>query len=149
VRHVAKIAKYNAAFFGCVETAFKIMKEKHGRRAALGFLTELMKRNLSKAYAAMGARRHGGPAEYKRVVGARDAAVGLKVSFKDIPTGFVYRFHTDPFPNLRGVVKPEELDATYMVFKRGYLLGPKWNYRTTKHIWRGDKFTEHVFEKSG
>jgi len=144
---MAKPAKYNAAFFGSIETAFKILKQKYGKRAALEFLSELMKRNLSKAYAAMGAKRNGGPTEYKRVVGARDAAVGLKVSFRNLPSGFTYRFHTDPFPGLRGEVAPEELDRTYMEFKRDYLLGPAWSYKTTKHLWRGDAFTEHVFEE--
>lgn len=54
-----------------------------------------------------------------------------------------YRFYDDPFPNLKGKVKAEQLDGTYMKFKVDYILGRGWSYKTGKHLWRGDDRTEH------
>lgn len=140
------MTEYNTAFFKCVENTFLILKEKEGEEYALAFLTELMKKSLGAAYEAMNAGS--GPEEFKRCVGERDASVGLKVSFEDNADGsFSYRFHTNPFPGLKGKVGARELDATYMRFKVKRLLGEDWSYSTPKHIWDGDEFTEHLLRK--
>ncbi len=134
---------YNAAFFAGITNTFIIASEKYGEEEALDFLTELMKRSLGAAYGMMGAKR--GKEEFIRCVGERDATVGLKVSFEvKGDNSFAYRFHTDPFPNLRGKVDPNKLDATYIGFKVAFFMGPDWTYTTKKHIWKGDEYTEHL-----
>jgi len=139
---------YNAAFFKSVENSFLILKDWEGEDYALKFLAKLMETSLGSAYAGMGAKRGGGPAEFRRCVGERDASVGLKVSFEDLgQNSFAYRFHTDPFPGLKGKVDARRLDAAYMKFKVAYLLGPEWSYSTPKHLWEGSAFTEHVIAK--
>ncbi|MDP3742541.1 MAG: hypothetical protein Q8R15_04460 [Candidatus Micrarchaeota archaeon] len=138
---------YNKAFFGALEGAFQILKRRYGTKATLKIMEELMERNLGAAYRAMKVKEKCAEV-FKRVVGERDKAVGLRVSFHDLPNGFAYRFHTDPFPNLRGKVKHEALDATYLNFKMRSLLGKDWRYRTTKHLWKGHAYTEHVFERT-
>ena len=79
----------------------------------------------------------------------RDESVGLKVSFPTVEEDkIVYRFLTDPFPNLKNAVEAEKLDATYMAFKVSHLLGQGWSYKSTKHLWKNDMFTEHmIFRK--
>lgn len=67
------------------------------------------------------------------------------MSFQNLDDGtFVYRFHTDQFPGLKGKIDPYVLESTYMKFKVNFFLGPDWTYTTTKHIWKGDTYTEHV-----
>ncbi|MBI3190765.1 hypothetical protein HYZ41_03615 [archaeon] len=139
--------QYNAAFFGTHEAYFLILKELKGEKFALDATGKVMKRGLGKAYDSTGFVK-GSPKDFVRVVGERDRSVGLKVKFPAVSDNkIVYQFHTDPFPNLKGKVKPGNLDATYMDFKVNYLLGKDWKYKTTKHIWKGDEYTEHVIEK--
>jgi len=138
---------YNAAFFNSLTNTFLIYREWHGEEKALEFLAELMKRSLGAACDDMGFVK-GDPTSFADVVGARDESVGLHVSFPVVSAGeIVYRFHTDPFPRLRGHVDPKKLDATYMKFKIAYLLGEDWVYDTTSHLWPGAPFTEHVITK--
>lgn len=138
---------YNAAFFAMHEAYFLKMKELQGESAALQLMAAVMEYNLCKAYMQMGFAK-GDPEDFARVVGERDKSVGLHIEFPVITDSvIVYQFHTDPFPNLKGQVDPEKLDATYMKFKVSFLLGDGWTYRTTKHLWKGDGYTEHVIEK--
>ena len=53
----------------------------------------------------------------------------------------------DPFPNLKGHVDPQKLDASYMNFKLKYLLGDDWEYKMTKHLWNGNDCIEHYIYK--
>ena len=139
--------EYNAAFFGLYENTFLVLKENLGEQRALELFRQIMERGLKKSYDTSGFRR-GDPRDFARVVGERDSSVGLHVEFPELKGGrIVYQFHTDPFPNLKGRVDRQKLADTYMAFKVGYLLGKGWGYRTTKHIWDGDKFTEHVIER--
>jgi len=138
--------RYNAAFFGAHETYFLILKGLKGEEFALDAIRRVMERNLGSAYNSLGFTK-GVPEDFARVVGERDASVGLIVKFPVVSENkIVYQFHIDPFPGLKGHVAAEKLDATYMKFKVAFLLG-KWTYRTTKHLWKGDKYTEHVIEK--
>ena len=140
------LMKYNAAFFGTHEAYFLILKEQEGEEFALDAIRRVMERNLGKSYKAVGFAK-GNPKDFAKVVGKRDASVGLIVKFPVVSENkIVYQFHIDPFPGLKGHVAAEKLDATYMKFKVAFLLG-KWTYRTTKHLWKGDKYTEHVIEK--
>lgn len=142
------VQPYNSAFFKSVENSFLIISEWYGKEHALKFVSALMERSLGPAYVGMGAKELSGDSEFKRCVGERDASVGLKISFQDIDKdSFAYRFHTDPFPGLKGKVDPYELDATYMRFKVNFFLGPKWSYSTTKHLWKGDDCTEHMISR--
>lgn len=135
---------YNAAFFGLYENLFITLKQELGEEEALELFRKVMERGLKKAYDAAGFEK-GSSREFARVVGERDESVGLKISFPVVEeNNIVYRFHTDPFPNLKGVVGAEELDDKYMRFKVGYLLGSEWGYETTTHLWRGGEFTEHI-----
>ncbi len=60
----------------------------------------------------------------------------------------VYQFHDDPFPNLKGRVDGNELDRNYLDFKVSHLLGDGWKITsTTKHLWEGDPYSEHIIEK--
>lgn len=139
---------YNSAFFGLYENLFIVLKEELGEETALELFGKVMERGLTKAYDAAGFEK-GSAVDFCRVVGDRDEGVGLEVDFPEVAENkIVYRFHTDPFPGLKGKVTPEKLDATYMRFKVRYLLGDDWQYKTTKHVWKGDAFSEHVITKN-
>ena len=139
--------EYDARFFGTHETYFLKAVERFGEDAALNLMAEVMEANLGSAYSKMKFQK-GKPEDFARVVGERDQSVGLEVSFPVISKDrIVYRFLTDPFPNLRGKVEWRKLDATYMPFKVRFLLGNEWKYETTQHMWNGDPFTEHVITK--
>ena len=139
--------EFNAAFFGLHELYFLALKEKKNESFALEMMQAVMERGLGKAYTFAGFKK-GDANSFARVVAARDESVGLKVEFPEVrDKRIVYRFLTDPFPNLKGRVAAEKLDATFMKFKVEFLLGKEWSYTTTKHMWNGDSFTEHVIEK--
>lgn len=141
------MAEYNAPFFGLFTTVYLQLQEKHGNEEALAFMGDVFAARLGPIYDELGFEK-GNPDDFARVVGTNDERLGLEVEFQVEPTRIVYRFKTDPVPDLRGKVNPHELDATYMRFKVDYLLGGDWSYHTPKHIWNGDPFTEHVIEKS-
>ena len=105
-----------------------------------------METGLSKSYGT--SFEKGLPSEFERLVGERDKLVGLRVEFPKVTDGeLIYQFHDDPFPNLKGFVNAKDLDRCYMNFKVQYILGENWNYKTIKHIWSGDDYTEHVLFK--
>lgn len=140
--------EYNAAFFGLYENVFIILEENLGEERALDLFRQVMEKGLKKAYDNSGFTRED-PQDFVRVVGERDRNVGLHVEFPEVTKDrIIYQFHTDPFPNLRDEVESKKLDGTYMAFKVRYLLGEDWAYETTKHLWGGDKFTEHVITRS-
>ena len=141
------MADYNKAFFGSLANTFLLYKKLHGEEHALNFIVQLMEMNLGPAYDGMEFEK-GSTKDFKRLMEERDSAVGLEIEIPE-PTEsrLIYRFHTDPFPGLKGEVDPEKFDATYIKFKIRYLLGDDWNWTVTKHIWRGDPYTEHVIEK--
>ena len=139
--------EYNTAFFTLYENFFLILKEDLGEDNALELLGKVMERGLGRAYDSMGFQR-GSPQDFARVIKARDESVGLHVEFPEIgESRIAYRFHTDPFPNLKDRVEPEKLDRIYMAFKVSHLLGEGWSYSTTKHRWKGDALTEHVITR--
>ena len=138
---------YNSAFFDLHEVYFLVLKEEKGEKFALDMMRRVMEQTLGKAYTFAGFKK-GDAHSFARVVQARDEAVGLHVEFPEVTEqAIVYQFHTDPFPNLKGHVDSEKLDAAYMKFKVEFLLGKEWHYRTTKHIWKGNACTEYVIEK--
>ena len=138
---------YNAAFFGLFENTFKLLKKEYGEKKALELFATLMETGLSKSYGTD--FKNGDPFEFERLVSERDKLVGLHVEFPSTTMNeLVYQFHDDPFPNLKGHVNHQDLDKCYMHFKVQYILGQNWDYKTTKHIWSGDDYTEHlVFKK--
>lgn len=137
---------YNAAFFGLFENTFKLLKKEFGEEKALDLFAKLMATGLGKAYGDNFIK--GQPKEFARVVSERDKMVGLHVEFPQADDKtIIYQFHDDPFPNLKGEVDAEKLDKTYIDFKINYLLGDGWHYHTTKHLWWGDKYTEHVITR--
>lgn len=138
---------YNSAFFNLFENVFLLLKNKYGEEKALEHFAELMQTGLSRSY---GENFKTGCFElFSKLVSERDELVGLKVTFRKINDDeFFYMFWDDPFPNLKGQVDAEKLDSCYMNFKVSYLLGPMWSYKTTKHLWWGDEYTEHrIFKK--
>ena len=138
---------YNAAFFGVHEAYFLVLKEEYRETAALDVMRRVMELSLGKAYMSMGFTK-GVPEDFVRCVGERDKSVGLQIEFPVVSVNrIIYRFLTDPFPGLKGHVPPEKLDDTYMKFKVEFLLGKDWRYKTTKHMWKGGPFTEHVIER--
>ncbi|MBI4019945.1 MAG: hypothetical protein HY367_01325 [Candidatus Aenigmarchaeota archaeon] len=144
---MAETLARNEAFFSALENMFLVEKERHGAEQALELFTSVIRRGLRKAYSTQSYMK-GDTGDFARVVGARDKAVGLRVEFDDIKKdGLVYRFLDDPFPNLKGQVNYGDLDATYMRFKVDFLLGNGWHYSTGKHLWLGNKYTEHVIMK--
>jgi len=140
--------EYNAAFFGLYENLFIVLKENFGEEKALSLFRQIMEKGLKGAYDMSGFKR-GSPQDFAKVVGERDRNVGLRVEFPEITENkIVYQFYTDPFPNLKDQVAPGKLDDTYMAFKVKYLLGEDWKYKTTRHVWSGDEFTEYVITKN-
>lgn len=138
--------KYNTAFFGLYQNLFLVLKKELGGKKALELFAKIMRKGLKTAYDSMGFEK-GNPFDFRRVIKERDQSVGLTVSVKATKNRVVCRFFTDPFPLLKGTVSPKKLDATYMQFKVRYLLGKNWRYRTTKHLWSQEPFTEFVIQK--
>ena len=139
--------EYNSAFFGLFENLFIVLKEYYDEDIALSFFRKLMEKGLTKAYGDNFVK--GDPETFVKLVGERDNNVGLQVEFPIVEKNkLVYQFHTDPFPGLKDIVKSEKLDNTYMKFKVKNILGVQWNYRTTQHIWKNGKYTEHVITKN-
>lgn len=138
---------YNTAFFGLFQNIFFILRENFGEKQAITLFTTTMEKGLKSSYGDDFVK--GDPKSFVKTVGERDVNVGLEVKFKDVTEeSFIYEFHTDPFPLLKNELPPVIIDATYMNFKVKYLLGPDWNYKTTKHLWHGDSCTQHVIYKS-
>ncbi|MBI4176339.1 MAG: hypothetical protein HY518_03980 [Candidatus Aenigmarchaeota archaeon] len=140
------MAERNEAFFSLYENMFFVLKEELGEDRALDLFRNIVERGLKKSYdAAEPPFTKGYPQDFARVVGERDRKLGLDVRFPLVEDRkIVYQFHSDPFPRLKMHVSPENIDATYMRFKVSYLLGDGWGYRTTRHMWKGDGYTEHV-----
>ncbi len=137
---------YNTEFFSDYEQRFLKKLEEVGEAGALNYMKTLFASRLSPAYDKMGFTK-GIPEDFARCVGERDASVGLHVEFPEVTEKrIVYRFHTDPFPGLKGKIDPELFDKTFLDFKVDYLLG-NWTYHFTKHMRRGDNLTEIIIEK--
>ena len=139
---------YNRPFFRLYENFFLVLRDTLGEDEALGLMRRVFSKALGESYESSGFTQ-GSTSDFARVVGERDESVGLHVAFLNIADdGLVYRFHTDPFPGLKGEVEPGKLDATYIEFKVSCLLGRGWKYQTTRHLWDGDDFTEHVIKRA-
>ena len=138
---------YNAAFFGLYEKVFLQAKEDLGEKKSLEFMTKLFSRALRPAYDAMGFKK-GNHEDFARVVKERDDGVGIIVAFPLVTTDkIIYQFHTDPFPNLKGAVDAGVLDDCYLSVKISHILGDGYGYTTTKHLWNGDPYSEHIICK--
>ena len=141
------IIPYNTAFFGLFENVFIVLRKYFKEEKTLIFFKEIMEKGLASAYGNK--FKKGSSSEFVRLVGERDENVGLKIEFPVVKENkIIYRFITDPFPNLKGLVSKYKLDSTYMDFKVNTILGKNWNYITTRHLWEGDDFTEHVITKN-
>lgn len=139
--------QYNASFFGLFQNLYLVSKQKFGETVAMSLFTDIMEKGLKAAYGENFDK--GDTQSFVKVVGERDNDVGLDVKFKDVTKeSLTYEFHTDPFPLLKGQVASEALDAAYMNFKVRHLLGKEWKYETRKHLWEGDKYTQHVITKN-
>ena len=137
---------YNSAFFGLFENVFLLLKDEFGEKKALELFSALMSKGLSKSYGNDFTK--GDSKAFEQLVKERDALVGLKVEFPLVTENkLIYCFYDDPFPNLKGHVEHGALDECYMRFKVNYILGSNWDYKTTKHIWDGDEYTEHQIYK--
>lgn len=140
------MAVHNAALFKLYEDLFLVLNEELGAQKTLELFRRIIERGLRTAYDGIDTKK--GPQNFVKLVRKMDESVGLEVDFPEVSDNkIVYRFRTDPFPELRGEVVPKKLDATYMDFKVSYLLGPGWTWRTTKHLWNGDAYTEHIIER--
>ena len=140
--------EYNIAFFTLYENLYVVLKTEYGENQALNLFRKIMETGLARAYNNFGFKK-GDPESFARTLEARDNAVGLVVKFPRITANeIIYQFHTDPFPNLKGVVEHDLLDDTYINFKVQYLLGNQWHYKTTKHFWDGDQYTEFTIVKT-
>ncbi|UCC91874.1 MAG: hypothetical protein JSV39_01215 [Candidatus Aenigmatarchaeota archaeon] len=143
------MTEYNEPFFRLYENLFLVLKQDLGKRKALKLFRKVMEKGLKEAFDSMGFQK-GNPQDFARIIGERESSLGLDTRFPEVSENkIVYQFHRDPIPNLKGHVDNQKIDKTYMKFKVRYLLGKDWGYRTTKHIWYGDKFTEHVNRKKG
>jgi len=141
--------EYKKELFESYKNEFLKEETKNGKEAALRHMRNLFYRKLKPAYDAMQFKK-GDPYDFARVVSERDRSVGLEVSVKVAsPKKIIYIFYTDPFPfeELKKKATHREFDDCYMAFKLEYLLGSDWHYKTTKHVWDGDRYTEHVIEK--
>ena len=138
--------EHNTAFFNGLTAVVLALKKRYGEEEAIDVMSEVFSTRLKGVYDKLGFTK-GSPEDFCRVVGENDRMLGLEVELFLDGEKIIYRFKTDPFPNLKGHVDPETFDDAYMRFKVEYLLGPDWGYKTTKHLWRGDPYTEHLIEK--
>ncbi len=140
--------EYNAAFYNGLTAVVLALKKRYGEAAAIDVMREVFSSRLKAVYDSLDFVK-GSTRDFVRVIRANDESLGLVVEFPEVTDDrIVYRFHTDPFPNLKGQVDPTKFDDSYLRFKVEYVLGDDWTYRTTKHLWKGDPFTEHVIKKS-
>ncbi|MBU0635986.1 hypothetical protein KKE06_03090 [Candidatus Micrarchaeota archaeon] len=138
---------YNEAFFGLYKDLFVVLRKELGEKKALELFTKIIEKGLKEAYDALGFKK-GDPQEFARVVAEQDRSVGLQANFPEATEEkIVYHSFKDPFSKLRGEVAPQKLDATYMNFKVNYLLGDNWQYKATKHLWKGDTCIEYSITK--
>jgi len=140
------MTEYNAAFYNGLTAVFIEYKKRHGEEQAIDFMRSVFSSRLKDVYDKLGFVK-GSPEDFIRVVRTNDEMLGLEVEFELAVDKIIYRFHTDPFPNLKGHVDPTKFDDSYLRFKVEYILGDGWTYSTPKRLWRGDPFTEHVIEK--
>ncbi len=140
------MVKYNAPFFNGLTAVVLALKKRYGEEQAIDVMREVFSARLKGVYDRLGFTK-GKLEDFIRVVAENDRMLGLEVELFLESEKIIYRFKTDPFPNLKGHVDPENFDDAYLRFKVEYLLGTDWDYRTTKHLWRGDPFTEHVIER--
>jgi hypothetical protein len=140
------MSEYNIAFFKLYERFFLKLKEKLGEKG-IDLWKETMKDALVISYRESGAKKNGGINEFIKFVEERDKSVGLQVTFELTNDGFIYRFHNDPFPGLKGHIEWKTIVDSYLSVKRDFFLGEGWVYHTPKHIWDGDEYTEHIFKK--
>ena len=138
--------EYNAAFFNGLTSVVLTLKKKYGEDEAIDVMREVFSSRLKDVYDKLGFTK-GSAEDFVRVVAENDRMLGLEVELKIENGKIIYRFKTDPFPNLKGHVDPAKFDDAYLGFKVEYLLGTDWGYKTTKHFWRGDQCTEHVIGK--
>jgi hypothetical protein len=139
--------QYNFAFFGLYENFLQVMIDEIGLDRAMVIFTKTMEVGLKRSYDLYGFIK-GNPESFSKVIKERDNFVGIKVSFPEVSQNkIVYRFHTDPFPNLKGIIDYSLLDKTYLSFKINYLLGEGWVYNTKKHIWLGDQYSEYIITR--
>jgi hypothetical protein len=137
----------NLAFFGLYENLFIVLKEEHGEEVALDIFRKVMEKGLKTAYDKMGFKK-GNINDFVRVLTERDNSVGLRVKFPEVTENkIVYQFYDDPFPGLKGKVEHEKLDDTFISFKIKHILGNEWKYKTTKHAWDGNEYTEYVITR--
>jgi len=115
-----------------------------------------MRNGLFKGYDAQGAKRMGGVDEFIEHVGKRDNEfVCIPVDFEKADENrFIYRMRVCPFLGARGRLKSigvrdcKEISTEgYLKTKIEYFLGDAWKLQTTRCIWKGDKYCEHVFVK--
>jgi hypothetical protein len=137
---------YNAPFFNALSCVFLTYRRMHGEEEALRFIHEVFSQRLGPVYDSWGFRK-GDEQDFARVVGRNDKLLGLAVSLDIQPQRIIYRFHTDPFPLLKGLVDAARFDRTYLDFKVSHLLGADWSYTTPHHLWKGEPYTEHVIVK--
>ena len=144
---------YNRAFFGFVTSTFRVLKRRYGEDEALARMGEIFADRLGPVYDKMKFKKDD-VYDFRRCVEVNDQRLGLQVTFPEVTRDrIVYRFLTDPFPDLKGEVDPRRFDATYMSFKVSHLLGDDWEFETTRHMWDATweedetRFTEHVIRK--
>ena len=138
--------EYNPAFYNSLTAVVLVLKKKYGEEQAIEVMREVFSSRLKGVYDKLGFTK-GSPKDFARVVGENDRMLGLEVELFVENSKIIYRFKTDPFPNLKGHIDREKFDDAYLRFKVEYLLGQDWTYKTTKHFWKGDPCTEHVIEK--
>jgi len=115
-----------------------------------------MKEGLFKGYDSQGATKRGGVDEFIKHVGKRDRdLVCIHVDFeKTNENKFIYRMYECPFLSSQkklenvGVKDCKEISTKgYLKAKIDYFLDKNWELRTTKCIWNGEDFCEHIFYK--
>lgn len=135
-----------AGFFHWMNTAFELasLSGKGGIRE----WQKAMKEALIVGYVKCGAKPNSGQEAFVRFVSERDRALGLPVEFKKIKNGFIYRFYRCPFIQLKERYKDcKELSTNgYLKAKRDFFI-PEYRCRTTKTIWEGAPYCEHIFER--
>ena len=138
--------EYNQPFFKLLENTFIILSENFKPDDSLKIFTKIMEKGLRSSYGEI--TKKGDVNNFIKLVGERDKNVGLQVEFSILNENqFLYRFISDPMPGLKEYVESKILDSTYMDFKVRHILGNEWSYSTNKHIWHGDKYTEHLISK--
>ena len=146
IRRSDLMKKLNKPLFSLYETTFLVIKTNLGYDQALELFYEIVDNSLGNALNEYIFEK-GNPKDFAKIMKKRDESVGNKVTFKVTNDKIIYRVHTNIMPNLRGHMSINDYANVLVGIKIKHLLGKGWVFKISKHLWKGDKFSEYIITR--